>query len=94
MFFWVLAPCRLVGRWQRFEETYCLHLQTWTLTSTDESTRRQNPEERNHDPHRHENLKSQNASIVSRIKLDGVDLLQERGKQESVFLSGNTYMNF
>jgi hypothetical protein len=26
-FFWVLAPCRLVGRCQRFGETYCLHLQ-------------------------------------------------------------------
>jgi hypothetical protein len=27
MFFWVSAPCRFVGRFQRFEETYCLHLQ-------------------------------------------------------------------
>jgi hypothetical protein len=27
MFFWVLAPCRLVGRCQRFGETCCLHLQ-------------------------------------------------------------------
>jgi hypothetical protein len=27
MMFWVLAPCRLVGRCQRFGETYCLHLQ-------------------------------------------------------------------
>jgi hypothetical protein len=24
MFFWVLAPCRLVGRCQHFGETYCL----------------------------------------------------------------------
>jgi hypothetical protein len=27
MMFWVLAPCRLVGRSQRFGETYCLHPQ-------------------------------------------------------------------
>jgi hypothetical protein len=27
MFFWVLEPCRLVGRCQHFGETYCLHLQ-------------------------------------------------------------------
>jgi hypothetical protein len=30
MFFWVSAPCRFVGRFQRFEETYCLHLQGWS----------------------------------------------------------------
>jgi hypothetical protein len=29
LFFWVLAPCRLVGRCQRFGEIYCLHLQPW-----------------------------------------------------------------
>jgi hypothetical protein len=29
-----------------------------TLASTDESTRRQNPEEQHHHPHRRENLKS------------------------------------
>jgi hypothetical protein len=27
MLFWVLTPCRLVGRYQRFGETHCLHLQ-------------------------------------------------------------------
>jgi hypothetical protein len=27
MLFWVLAPCGFVGRWQRFGETSCLHLQ-------------------------------------------------------------------
>jgi hypothetical protein len=52
--FWVLASCRLVGRCQRFGETYCLILSSTlkmetvcfseTLSSTDESTRRQNPE--------------------------------------------------
>jgi hypothetical protein len=51
--FWVWEPCRLVGRCQRFGETYCLHLQGWsgiatvcfseTLASADESTQRQNP---------------------------------------------------
>jgi hypothetical protein len=25
MFFWVLRPCKLVGRCHRFGETYCLH---------------------------------------------------------------------
>jgi hypothetical protein len=30
MVFWVLAPCRLVGRYQRFEQTYYLHLQGWS----------------------------------------------------------------
>jgi hypothetical protein len=29
MFFWVLAPCRLIGRCRPFGETYCLHLQGW-----------------------------------------------------------------
>jgi hypothetical protein len=27
MLFWVVTPCRLVGRYQRFGETRCLHLQ-------------------------------------------------------------------
>jgi hypothetical protein len=27
LFFWVLEPCGLVGRGQRFGETYCLHIQ-------------------------------------------------------------------
>jgi hypothetical protein len=30
LFFWVLAPYRLVGRCQRFGETYCLHLHGWS----------------------------------------------------------------
>jgi hypothetical protein len=30
MFFWVSAPCRLIGRCQSFGETYCLHLQGWS----------------------------------------------------------------
>jgi hypothetical protein len=29
MMFWALAPCRLVGRCQRFGVTYCFHLQGW-----------------------------------------------------------------
>jgi hypothetical protein len=33
MFFWVSAPCKLVGRCQRFGETYCLHLQPWRWRS-------------------------------------------------------------
>jgi hypothetical protein len=30
LFFWVLAPCRLVGRCHRFGETYCIHFQGYT----------------------------------------------------------------
>jgi hypothetical protein len=29
MIFWVLAPCTLIGRCQRFGETYGLHLQPY-----------------------------------------------------------------
>jgi hypothetical protein len=60
LFFWVLTSCRLAGRYQRFGEIYCLHLQgsmetfSETLVSTSESARRQNPAERH--PHRRENL--------------------------------------
>jgi hypothetical protein len=50
--FWVLAPCRLVGKCHHFREIYCLHLQTVcfseTLASTNESTPCQNPEEHHH----------------------------------------------
>jgi hypothetical protein len=28
--FWVMTPFRLVGRYQRFGGTYCLHLQGWS----------------------------------------------------------------
>jgi hypothetical protein len=38
LLFWVVTPCRLVGRYRRFGETYCLH----TQFSTYESTRRHN----------------------------------------------------
>jgi hypothetical protein len=31
MFFWVVMPCRLVGRYQRLGETYCLRLQIISL---------------------------------------------------------------
>jgi hypothetical protein len=27
--FWDVTPCRLGGKYQRFGETYCLHLQPW-----------------------------------------------------------------
>lgn len=30
LFMWVLAPCKLVGRCQRFGETCCLHLHVYT----------------------------------------------------------------
>jgi hypothetical protein len=29
LIFWVVKPCGLVGRYQRFGGTYCLHLQRW-----------------------------------------------------------------
>jgi hypothetical protein len=30
LFFWVVTPCSLVGRYQRFGEIYSLHLQGWS----------------------------------------------------------------
>jgi hypothetical protein len=33
IFFWVMAPCRLVGRCQRFGGTYCLNLQPLDVLS-------------------------------------------------------------
>jgi hypothetical protein len=27
MLFWILTPCRMAGRAQRFGEAYCVHLQ-------------------------------------------------------------------
>jgi hypothetical protein len=38
MLFWVLAPCRLVGRCQRFGETYCFHLQSWRGAKTQKNS--------------------------------------------------------
>jgi hypothetical protein len=32
MFFWVLVPCKLVGRCQCYRETYCLHLSSGVVT--------------------------------------------------------------
>jgi hypothetical protein len=42
MFFWVLAPCRLGYRFQRFRETYCLHLQPWHLPTSPQGAKTQN----------------------------------------------------
>jgi hypothetical protein len=59
-FFWVLVPCRLVGRFHSFGDIYCLHLQFTSapkkevvcfcemLASTGQSTQYQNPEEHHH----------------------------------------------
>jgi hypothetical protein len=51
--FWFLAPCRILGRWKRFGETYCFHVQGWrwrrfleTSAPAYDSTRRQKPERR------------------------------------------------
>jgi hypothetical protein len=47
--FWVVTPCGLAGRYQRFEGSYSLKMETMcsseTLVST-ESTRRYNPEDK------------------------------------------------
>jgi hypothetical protein len=66
LFFWVLTPCRLVGRCQRFGGTYYLCLQGQRQFGDSmfirnvginlESTRRQNPKEDH--CHRRENLSS------------------------------------
>jgi hypothetical protein len=33
--FWVVTPCGLAGRYKRFGDTYCLHLQGVTTQKTD-----------------------------------------------------------
>jgi hypothetical protein len=39
LIFWVVTSCGLVGRYQRFGGTYCLHLQGWHyLGVTDQKT--------------------------------------------------------
>jgi hypothetical protein len=48
-FFWVLMPCRLLGTYKRFRETYCLQLQVWRVSSTIQTIQH---------PHHRENLKS------------------------------------
>jgi hypothetical protein len=67
MSFWVVTPCRLVGRYQYVGETYffastALKMETVCfseiLVSAYESTQRFNPEQHRH-PYRCENLKSQ-----------------------------------
>jgi hypothetical protein len=30
LFFWVVTLCRLIGRYQHFRETYCLHVRGWS----------------------------------------------------------------
>jgi hypothetical protein len=62
MIFRALAPCRNVDRCKCLAEIYCLYLQEIAsfcvaMTSTNESTRRQIPEE-HHRPHCRESLKS------------------------------------
>jgi hypothetical protein len=37
LFFWVLVPCRLVGRCHRFGEKYCLHRQGWSAIINSQS---------------------------------------------------------
>jgi hypothetical protein len=58
--FCVVVLCVLVGRYERFEEIFCLHLEGFseTLVSTYKSTRRYNPEDEYLHLHRRENLKS------------------------------------
>jgi hypothetical protein len=29
--FWILSPCRLVGRYRHLRGTWCLHLQGWSV---------------------------------------------------------------
>jgi hypothetical protein len=41
--FWVVTPRGLVGKYQRFKETYCLHLQGWRRRQYVSSNRRYVP---------------------------------------------------
>jgi hypothetical protein len=36
LFFWVVTPCGLVGRYQLFEEICCLHLETSTQNNNND----------------------------------------------------------
>jgi hypothetical protein len=64
LIFWVLVPCRLVGRNILSPSSGLTSALKWkkvcfpeTLATTDDSTRRRNPEEHHH-PYRRENLTS------------------------------------
>jgi hypothetical protein len=59
LFFWILASSGLAM------ETVCF---SETLTTADECTRRQIPEEQHHHPHHRENLKSRN--VVDKSSLN------------------------
>jgi hypothetical protein len=37
---WTLVPCRLVSRWKRFGETYCVHLQAWRILPSNKMLRK------------------------------------------------------
>jgi hypothetical protein len=64
--FWVVTPCRLVGSYKRFGEPLVSTFSE-TLISTDESTRRHNPEQCH--LHRRENLKSNTVTCFTPLIL-------------------------
>jgi hypothetical protein len=66
MFFWVLAPCGLVGRFPQAKKMQTVWFSE-TLMSTDESTRRQNSEEQHRRPHHRENRKSRSVGTVNSL---------------------------
>jgi hypothetical protein len=42
LIFWVVTPCELVGRYQRFGGTYCLHLEGYIQINTKTKRRKTN----------------------------------------------------
>jgi hypothetical protein len=60
------TPCGLLGRYQRFRGTYCLHFSpVHRLVSTCQSTRRYCPEDQHRHLHRRENLKFRTITKVN-----------------------------
>jgi hypothetical protein len=74
MFFWVMTPCRLADRYQRFGKkilspSSALKMETVCFSetlSTYESTLRHNPDEQHRHLHRRENLKSHKVMRINR----------------------------
>jgi hypothetical protein len=56
----VVTSCGLVGRYQRFWRTYCLHIRGWCPSM---STRHYNPDDQHQHLHRRMNLKSRDTSV-------------------------------
>jgi hypothetical protein len=92
MMFSVLASCRLVDRCQRFDSDLQIEIICFseTLTSTDESTRRQSPQR----PHRRENLKYHNLFYTQRKMMLRTHVISDQTEAPFVQLSPDLLHSF